>query len=177
MPFWTEDGKELIYVLTEKNAPDRYVTLGEFEGSLLSSADDNGLMIHLDVENKLKRSSVLIVKKDSESGDNIPLPGTEFQILDSNGNKVILTDDDGNETDTFVTDESGQILLPEPLVYGTYQLIETKAPDGYALDKTPIDFAITEDGATVQVEKMNTPQKGTITISKIGDVFLSLIHI
>ena len=64
LPFWTEDGKELIYVLTEKNAPDRYVTLGEFEGSLLSSADDNGLMIHLDVENKLKRSSVLIVKKD-----------------------------------------------------------------------------------------------------------------
>ena len=174
LPFWTEDGKELIYVLTEKNAPDRYVTLGEFEGSLLSSADDNGLMIHLDVENKLKRSSVLIVKKDSESGDNIPLPGTEFQILDSNGNKVILTDDDGNETDTFVTDESGQILLPEPLVYGTYQLIETKAPDGYALDKTPIDFAITEDGATVQVEKMNTPQKGTITISKIGDVFSSV---
>lgn len=174
LPFWTEDGKELIYVLTEKNAPDRYVTLGEFEGSLLSSADDNGLMIHLDVENKLKRSSVLIVKKDSESGDNIPLPGTEFQILDSNGNKVILTDDDGNEIDTFVTDESGQILLPEPLVYGTYQLIETKAPDGYALDKTPIDFAITEDGATVQVEKMNTPQKGTITISKIGDVFSSV---
>ena len=174
LPFWTEDGKELIYVLTEKNAPDRYVTLGEFEGSLLSSADDNGLMIHLDVENKLKRSSVLIVKKDSESGDNIPLPGTEFQILDSNGNKVILTDDDGNETDTFVTDESGQILLPEPLVYGTYQLIETKAPDGYVLDKTPIDFAITEDGATVQVEKQNTVQKGTISISKIGDVFSSV---
>ena len=174
LPFWTEDGKELIYVLTEKNAPDRYVTLGEFEGSLLSSADDNGLMIHLDVENKLKRSSVLIVKKDSESGDNIPLPGTEFQILDSNGNKVILTDDDGNEIDTFVTDESGQILLPEPLVYGTYQLIETKAPDGYVLDKTPIDFAITEDGATVQVEKQNTVQKGTISISKIGDVFSSV---
>ena len=174
LPFWTEDGKELIYVLTEKNAPDRYVTLGEFEGSLLSSADDNGLMIHLDVENKLKRSSVLIVKKDSESGDNIPLPGTEFQILDSNGNKVILTDDDGNETDTFVTDESGQILLPEPLVYGTYQLIETKAPEGYVLDKTPIDFAITEDGATVQVEKQNTVQKGTISISKIGDVFSSV---
>lgn len=61
-----------------------------------------------------------------------------------------------------------------PLVYGTYQLIETKAPDGYVLDKTPIDFAITEDGATVQVEKMNTPQKGTITISKIGDVFSSV---
>lgn len=174
LPFWTEDGKELIYVLTEKNAPDRYVTLGEFEGSLLSSADDNGLMIHLDVENKLKRSSVLIVKKDSESGDNIPLPGTEFQILDSNGNKVILTDDDGNEIDTFVTDESGQILLPEPLVYGTYQLIETKAPDGYVLDKTLIDFAITEDGATVQVEKQNTVQKGTISISKIGDVFSSV---
>lgn len=174
LPFWTEDGKELIYVLTEKNAPDRYVTLGEFEGSLLSSADDNGLMIHLDVENKLKRSSVLIVKKDSESGDNIPLPGTEFQILDSNGNKVILTDDDGNEIDTFVTDESGQILLPEPLVYGTYQLIETKAPEGYVLDKTPIDFAITEDGATVQVEKQNTVQKGTISISKIGDVFSSV---
>ena len=174
LPFWTEDGKELIYVLTEKNAPDRYVTLGEFEGSLLSSADDNGLMIHLDVENKLKRSSVLIVKKDSESGDNIPLPGTEFQILDSNANKVILTDDDGNEIDTFVTDESGQILLPEPLVYGTYQLIETKAPDGYVLDKTLIDFAITEDGATVQVEKQNTVQKGTISISKIGDVFSSV---
>ena len=73
-----------------------------------------------------------------------------------------------------MTDESGQILLPEPLVYGTYQLIETKAPDGYVLDKTLIDFAITEDGATVQVEKQNTVQKGTISISKIGDVFSSV---
>lgn len=170
LPFYDQNGQELLYVVTEENAPDRYVQLDPIEGYLGASLD-NPIQAHIGVENKLKRSDVLIVKKDYESGETVPLPGTEFQILDSEGNKVILTDDDGNEIDTFVTDETGQILLPEPLVYGTYQLIEIKAPEGYVLDETPIDFSITEDGATVQVEKQNTVQKGTISISKIGDVF------
>lgn len=173
LPFYDSNGQELLYVITEENTPDRYVKLEPIEGYLGASLD-NPIQAHVNVKNKLKRSSVLIIKKDSESGDNIPIPGTQFQILDSDGNKVVLTDDDGNEIDTFETDETGQILLPEPLVYGTYQLIEVKAPEGYSIDKTPIDFAITEDGATVQVEKQNSPQKGTITISKIGDVFSSV---
>lgn len=170
LPFYDPSGQELLYVITEKNVPDRYVPMEPIEGYLGASLD-NPIQAHINVKNTLKSSSVLIVKKDYESGETIPLPGTEFQILDSEGNKVTLTDDDGNEIDTFVTDETGQILLPQPLVYGTYQLIEITAPDGYVLDKTPIDFSVTEDGATVQVEKHNTVQKGTITISKIGDVF------
>lgn len=53
-----------------------------------------------------------------------------------------------------------------------------QAPYGYVLDSTPIYFDITaentseESGITiVKAEKKNTPQKGTITVEKTGEIF------
>ena len=53
-----------------------------------------------------------------------------------------------------------------------------QAPYGYILDSTPVYFDITaentseENGVTiVKAEKKNTPQKGTITVEKTGDIF------
>lgn len=53
-----------------------------------------------------------------------------------------------------------------------------QAPYGYVLDSTPIYFDITaekiseENGvAIVKTEKKNTPQKGTITVEKTGEIF------
>ena len=52
------------------------------------------------------------------------------------------------------------------------------APYGYIVDKTPIIFDITAENATIEdaltivkVEKANTAQKGTITVTKSGEVF------
>ena len=65
------------------------------------------------------------------------------------------------------------------LPYGKgYSVVEVQAPYGYILDSTPVYFDITaentseENGVTiVKAEKKNTPQKGTITVEKTGEIF------
>ncbi|WP_337565376.1 SpaA isopeptide-forming pilin-related protein [Ruminococcus sp.] len=56
--------------------------------------------------------------------------------------------------------------------------MQVQAPYGYILDSTPVYFDITaentseENGVTiVKTEKKNTPQKGTITVEKTGEIF------
>ena len=83
------------------------------------------------------------------------------------------------EIDTFCTNSEGYLITPESLPYGKgYSVIEVQAPYGYVLDSTPIYFDITaekiseENGVTiVKAEKKNTPQKGTITVEKTGEIF------
>ena len=45
-------------------------------------------------------------------------------------------------TDTFYTDNSGMLMIPECLPYGNYSLVEVKAPTGYVLDSTPVPFTV-----------------------------------
>lgn len=83
------------------------------------------------------------------------------------------------EIDTFYTNEDGYLITPESLPYGKgYSVVEVQAPYGYILDSTPVYFDITaentseENGVTiVKAEKKNTPQKGTITVEKTGEIF------
>lgn len=53
-----------------------------------------------------------------------------------------------NANKTFTTDSDGKIEFSEMLV-GNYQLVETKAPKGYLLDSTPIDFVVTASFPTL----------------------------
>lgn len=86
------------------------------------------------------------------------------------------------EIDTFYTTADGTLITPEELDYGKgYALVEVNAPYGYVLNSDPVYFDITEDNASeedavtvVKVERPNMPQKGTITISKSGEVFASV---
>ena len=81
--------------------------------------------------------------------------------------------------DTFYTNSDGYLITPETLPYSkSYSVVEMQAPYGYVLDSTPIYFDITaentteENGVTiVKTEKKNTPQKGTITVEKTGEIF------
>ena len=62
-------------------------------------------------------------------------------------------------------------MLPEPLPFGNYELHEQQSPWGYVLDKEPVPFMVDGSQDVVTVEKYNIPQKGTITVSKEGEVF------
>ena len=83
------------------------------------------------------------------------------------------------EIETFYTNSEGYLITPETLPYGKgYSVVEVQAPYGYILDSTPVYFDITaentteENGVTiVKTEKKNTPQKGTITVEKTGEIF------
>lgn len=133
------------------------------------------------INNASLESYVKIVKVDSETGKQIPYAGAGFQIYYPDGNKVTMkyTYPNFTEIDTFYTNSDGYLITPETLPYGKgYSVVEVQAPYGYTLDSTPVSFDITaentseENGVTiVKTEKKNTPQKGTITVEKTGEIF------
>jgi LPXTG-motif cell wall-anchored protein len=133
------------------------------------------------INNASLESYVKIVKVDSETGKQIPYAGAGFQIFAPDRNKVTMkyTYPNFTEIDTFYTNSDGYLITPETLPYGKgYSVVEVQAPYGYVLDSTPIYFDITaentseENGVTiVKTEKKNTPQKGTITVEKTGEIF------
>lgn len=133
------------------------------------------------INNASLESYVKIVKVDSETGKQIPYAGAGFQIFAPDRNKVTMkyTYPNFTEIDTFYTNSDGYLITPETLPYGKgYSVVEVQAPYGYILDSTPVYFDITaentseENGVTiVKAEKKNTPQKGTITVEKTGEIF------
>lgn len=133
------------------------------------------------INNASLESYVKIVKVDSETGKQIPYAGAGFQIYDPNDKLVTMTYTYPEVTtiDTFYTNSDGYLITPETLPYGKgYSVVEVQAPYGYILDSTPVYFDITaekiseENGVTiVKAEKKNTPQKGTITVEKTGEIF------
>lgn len=143
--------------------------------------NDNGKTYKYLINNASLESYVKIVKIDSETGKQIPYAGAGFQIYDPDGNKVTMkyTYPTVTEIETFYTNSEGYLITPETLPYSKgYSVIEVQAPYGYILDSTPVYFDITaentteENGVTiVKTEKKNTPQKGTITVEKTGEIF------
>lgn len=133
------------------------------------------------INNASLESYVKIVKVDSETGKQIPYAGAGFQIYNLDGKLVTMTYTYPEVTtiDTFYTNSDGYLITPETLPYGKgYSVVEVQAPYGYILDSTPVYFDITaekiseENGVTiVKAEKKNTPQKGTITVEKTGEIF------
>ena len=102
-----------------------------------------------------------------------------FMILTDKLVTMTYTYPEVTTIDTFYTNSDGYLITPETLPYGKgYSVVEVQAPYGYILDSTPVYFDITaentseENGVTiVKAEKKNTPQKGTITVEKTGDIF------
>lgn len=133
------------------------------------------------INNASLESYVKIVKVDSETGKQIPYAGAGFQIYDPNDKLVTMTYTYPEVTtiDTFYTNSDGYLITPKTLPYSKgYSVVEVQAPYGYILDSTPVYFDITaekiseENGVTiVKTEKKNTPQKGTITVEKTGEIF------
>lgn len=153
----------------------------EFIADFDVSISENNKTYKYLINNASLESYVKIVKVDSETGKQIPYAGAGFQIYDPDGNKVTMkyTYPNVTEIDTFCTNSEGYLITPETLPYSKgYSVIEVQAPYGYILDSTPVYFDITaentteENGVTiVKTEKKNTPQKGTITVEKTGEIF------
>ena len=91
--------------------------------------------------------SIEILKIDGMNSK--PLAGAEFTLYDSNGDDI----------QTLTTGTDGKVIFKD-VFYGKYTVKETKAPDHYELDSTPIPFEILENGKTLTVTKKNNPEYG-----------------
>lgn len=113
----------------------------------------------LTIENKENDRSVKLIKYNS--GKSQHLQGAVFELraqsalMDANGGWIfnVVT---GIDEAQLTTNLMGEIVLSD-LEPNKYQLIEIKAPAGYKLDKTPVEFEITDKQTEpVVVEKTNT---------------------
>ena len=138
------------------------------------------------INNANFESYLKITKTDATTGKVIPCAGTGFQLYDPEGNLITMTFTYPTPTtvDTFYTDENGILVTPEKLEYGKgYKLVEVQSSYGYVLNTEPVYFDITaensseENGITViNVTFSNEPQMGTVTITKTGEIFSSVVE-
>ena len=128
-------------------------------------------------------SYLKVVKLDAETNKNIAYEGAGFEIYDTDGHRVTMqyTYPQVTSIHTFYTNSEGYLITPEKLPYGDYTLVEVQAPYGYVLDNTPIPFTISQDNSStdtgvtvVKVKARDVAQKGTISITKTGEIFSSV---
>lgn len=132
------------------------------------------------INNATFEAEIEIVKKDAETGKIIPASGIGFKVRNTDtGEYVIQRINYPTPVDieVYYTDNTGKLMLPSPLPYGNYEIIEQNTCYGYVLDSDPVAFKV--DGTTdiVTVVKSNIAQKGTITVEKTGEVFASVREI
>ena len=141
---------------------------------------DNNANYHKILENIPIEFYLKMVKKDADTGNTVNVAGATFELYDENGSKVsfkTMTSAGVQTFDSFTTNENGCVYTLEKLLKGNYTLVETKAPEGYVLDSTPVSFTVsentyTEDGGTeiVVVEKADKAVTGQLTVTKVGEV-------
>lgn len=162
-----------VYVVHQTVGWDNTEWVDDFEVNVCENEEDYFYIIN----DAVLTSYVKIVKKDAETGNIIPVAGIGFKVWNCDTESYVVQEIKYPAVialDTFYTDETGTLMLPNELVYGNYELHEVQSANGYVLDSTPVPFTIDGTVDTVVVEKTNKPQKGKVSVSKTGDVFTNV---
>ncbi|MGN1458332.1 MAG: glycine-rich protein [Acutalibacteraceae bacterium] len=118
-------------------------------------------------------------KKDADDDSIDNLAGAEYQLYAFDGKKI-FTDENYDysatgTTDTFVTDKNGLTITGLP--WGSYYLVETKAPDGYELNDKKVHFTISRSGTVsddeeiiVNVSQADSEKTATLMLTKTDEM-------
>lgn len=160
------------YTVEETKGAPGYLLIEPFEVTIT----EEGYVHFYLLEDRIIEARLRILKEDAETGERIPLAGTSFKIWDRWGNDgegayVSMRENNSLElTDTFVTNDEGEIVTSEMLAFGEdrYELREIRAPEGYILPTEPVVFSVTGDNANgvITLHVKNDPQKGLVTVNK-----------
>lgn len=89
------------------------------------------------INNAVFKSLIEIVKKDAETGKIIPASGIGFKVRNTDTGEYIVQHINYPtpvDIDTYYTDSTGKLMLPEALPFGNYEIIEQNTCYGYVLD-------------------------------------------
>ena len=114
---------------------------------------NDGDVVTKEITNSQQTGSIAILKTDADTSS--PLSGAHFKLTDSTGKLISKA----------VTGTEGKITF-SGMALGQYELTETEAPEGYALDSTPIPVELTEHGKTVEISVKNTQSRGSLKLIK-----------
>ncbi|MDO5353688.1 MAG: SpaA isopeptide-forming pilin-related protein [Clostridium perfringens] len=101
------------------------------------------------------------------------LEGAVFKLTTKEGETVRDIYNEEIKTFTFKNGEPVRFELPD----GVYNLEQIKAPEGYELNKTPIQFIVNEDSKVVKVPWEGNPIKTTVNLAihKINEKGLPIL--
>lgn len=140
---------------------------------------EDGRVYRFLINNATFEVLIEIVKKDAETGKIIPAAGIGFKVRNTDTGEYIVQHINYPtpvDIDTYYTNVTGKLMMPDKLPYGNYEIIEQCTAYGYVLDSSPIAFKVDGSKTVVTVEKHNMPQKGIVNISKSGGVFFSAVE-
>ncbi|PVE15429.1 cell surface protein [Clostridium perfringens] len=109
----------------------------------------------------------------AEYDDPSLLEGAVFKLTTKEGETVRDIYNEEIKTFTFKNGEPLRFELPD----GVYSLEQIKAPEGYELNKTPIQFIVNEDSKVVKVPWEGNPIKTTLNLAihKINEKGLPIL--
>lgn len=161
-----------IYLAVQKNASSDKV--GIAAPFLINVSAENRTTMSV-VRNTDEPSAIQVVKKDADSGLTVPYPAT-WSIKDlSTGELVSMVEDRTMQVKIteFTSNENGQLILPEKLAKGNYELIEVQAPAanglGYLRNPVNVAFEVKEanDWTTpIVVTMIDEKPYGSVTLTK-----------
>ena len=164
------------YTVHQTKGNNKYYFVDDMEITI----NENNANYHKILEDSPIEFYIKMVKKDADTGNTVNVAGTTFELYDENGSKIsfnTMTSSGMQTIDSFTTDENGCVYTTEKLLKGNYTLVETKAPEGYFLDSTPVTFTVSEDTYTadggaefILVEKSDKAVTGQLTVTKVGEV-------
>lgn len=142
---------------TQITAGDNKVNMTQYDGKYL---DRDVNLITLDIAN-IKNPDIYFKKIDADKPDKA-LAGAEFEIHRKNDKgifvalrkdgKEFLPNDDEKEKWKVTSDAQGQFEFKE-IPNGEYQIVETKAPEGYALVENIVFKFDVENGKIIYKDK------------------------
>ncbi|MEG0733351.1 MAG: SpaA isopeptide-forming pilin-related protein [Vagococcus sp.] len=155
------------YVVSQTKSLPGLIKVDDFEVEVT----EDGATYFYAILNNTFTSPMKIVKADADTGKNVLVPGTLFEI--TIGDTDELYTETTHNISQFETNENGEILLFNKMPFGEYKLHEIKAPDGYVKNTEPMPFTIDEDSqenGLVTVTFKNKAQVSKITLTKTGEV-------
>ena len=134
-----QTGHDFHYTVVELEVPDGYTV--SYDGTIII--------------NSIEQGSVTLIKQDKVTKET--LKGAIFKLERKNHDTNTWDPVSIDGKSEFTTNDKGEISV-EKLNFGDYRFIETKAPDGYIIDNTPIEFKV--EGATrIELTFYNEPEK------------------
>ena len=165
-----------IYTVEQVKGKKGYAIKAPFDIFIRGTEDPNDPPTMI-INNEAIHYRLKFIKIDAETGNTITAAHTSFKLKDSEGNYVTQTVYYPNKTeiDTFTTDETGEVTLPETLIYGLYFAEEFEAPEGYLITTHEIPVFVGDDhfdqpgeAYLLEYKVENEPVKGRILLEKKG---------
>lgn len=154
------------WIVREIEAPEGFVL---DDTSYEVNIGENEQVIEVEITDEYIHGNIELTKVDADYPDN-KLTGATFEVYkDVNGDGKL---DDGDELIGNLEETATGIYEMKELLYGKYLVRETKAPEGFVLDKGVYSVFIEKDENTYKVENkagvgfINEAMKGNLKIKK-----------